>query len=395
MGCFTLRETTHFFATMESFDYIVAGAGCAGLSLLYYLLESDLKDSKILVIDAKGKSIPNKTWCYWAEKPLQIHPPKSIHFWNSLSFTSKNQKITQSLGRLNYYHLNSHDFYTFIHQKLSAFPNVRFLEDEVSSISENPDSIVIHTRNNWSINASYAFDSRLSDETTTTNSSLKQIFTGWRIKTETPIFDAKSLTLMEFPQKQSNQFDFFYILPFSVNEALVEYTAYSQKTISEKDLKNSLSNYLESLLGNASYSITFEETGVIPMSTKLIETKKYERIIPLGTRAGWTKASTGYTFHTIQRNSKEIVDSLSSGNINTYSSARSKRFSFYDNILLNIAHKWPEHLQGIFLNLFATSSADVVLRFLSEETSLKEEIGILAKLRFPIFIKSLLNYESH
>ncbi len=395
MGCLLLREATHFFATMERFDYIVAGAGCAGLSLLYYLLESDLKDSKILVIDPKGKSVPNKTWCYWAEKPLEIHPSESIHFWSNLSFASKNKKISKSLGNLNYYHLNSHDFYTFIYQKISEYQNVSFLEDEVASISENQDSIVVKTRKNGSIKASYAFDSRLSDENNFSDSSLKQIFTGWRIKTESPVFDPKSLTLMEFPHKKSNQFDFFYILPFSENEALVEYTTYSKMTILENDLKNSLSSYLKGLLGDAAYTITFEETGVIPMSTKLKEIKRSKRIISLGTRAGWTKASTGYTFHTIQRNCKEIVDSLSSGKINEYQGKRSARFSFYDNILLNIAHKWPEKLQGIFLNLFATSSADVVLRFLSEETSLKEEIEILAKLRFPIFIKSLMNYESH
>lgn len=380
---------------MESFDYIVAGAGCAGLSLLYYLLESDLKDSKILLIDPKGKSVPNKTWCYWAEKPLQIHPSQSIHYWSNLSFTSKTQKVTKSLGKLKYYHLNSHDFYSSIYQKLSEFPNVSFMEDEVSSIAENSDSIVVHTRHNGSIKASYAFDSRLSDGSSPSNTSLKQIFTGWRIKTEIPFFDPKSLTLMEFPQKQSKQFDFFYILPFSENEALVEYTVYSQQGILEKDLTNSLSSYLNGLLGDSAYTISFEETGVIPMSTKLTKTQKFERIISLGTRAGWTKASTGYTFHTIQRNCKQIVDSLSSGKFHEDTGERSLRFSFYDNILLNIAHKWPEKLQGIFLNLFATSSADVVLRFLSEETSLKEEIGILAKLRFPIFIKSLLNYESH
>lgn len=380
---------------MESFDYIVAGAGCAGLSLLYYLLESDLKDSKILVIDPKGKSVPNKTWCYWAEKPLQIHPTQNIHFWSNLSFSSKSQKVSKSLGKLNYYHLNSHDFYAFIYQKLSIFPNVTFLEDEVSSISETSDSVIINTRNGGSIKGSYTFDSRLSDGTITSNSSLKQIFTGWRIKTENPVFDPKSLTLMEFPKKRSKQFDFFYILPFSENEALVEYTAYSQNTISENDLKDSLSSYLKELLGDSNYSVTFEESGVIPMSTKMMGVNKSKRIISLGTRAGWTKASTGYTFHTIQRNCKEIVDSLSTGQLNKYQGKRSMRFSFYDNILLNIAHKWPEQLQGVFLNLFATSSADVVLRFLSEETSLREEIGILSKLRFPIFIKSLLNYESH
>lgn len=395
LGCFASCETTHFFATMESFDYIVAGAGCAGLSLLYYLLESDLKDSKILLIDPKGKSVPNKTWCYWAEKPLEIHPADSIHFWSNLSFTSQNQKITKSLGKLNYYHLNSHDFYASIYLKLKDYPNVSFMQDEVLELNENPDYIEVKTRDKGVLQASMAFDSRLSEENLKANSSLKQIFTGWRIKTETPVFDPKSLTLMEFPLKRANQFDFFYILPFGENEALVEYTAYSKAAISESDLKFALSDYLDRLIGHSSYTITFQESGIIPMSTKVNRSKNTKRIISIGTQAGWTKASTGYTFHAIQKNCKQIVDFLANGKTSKYQNQNSSRFSFYDNILLNIAHKWPEQLQAIFLNLFDTSSADVVLRFLSEETSLKEEIGILAKLHFPIFIKSLVNYESH
>ncbi|WP_332914095.1 lycopene cyclase family protein [Algoriphagus boritolerans] len=102
---------------MESYDYIFAGAGCAGLSLLHYLLESELKDSKILLIDPKINEIPDKTWCYWAENPLEIHPTEHIHSWNNLSFISNKSKITTNLGNLNYYHLNSLDFYRSIFKK--------------------------------------------------------------------------------------------------------------------------------------------------------------------------------------------------------------------------------------------------------------------------------------
>ncbi len=384
-----------FFIPMERYDYIFAGAGCAGLSLVYYLLESDLKDSKILLIDPLGTSIPDKTWCYWSERPLAIHPEKSVHFWKNLSFVSNGSKITKNLGNLAYYHLNSHDFYHSLFKKLEDFPNVSFLKDEVVSISENHSSVTLLTKNQLALEASMVFDSRLNPTVLHADSKLKQVFSGWRIKTESPIFDPNSLILMEFPDGKSNQFEFFYILPFSETEALVEYTTYAQHAISESQLNHLLESYLKTNLGNASFEVSFRESGIIPMSTKITSGPGSNRLIPIGTAAGWTKPSTGYTFHTIQKNCQQIVNQLELGVLTQTQFARSGRFTFYDNILLNIAQKWPEKLQGLFLNLFDTSSASLVLRFLSEETSFWEELKLLGKLKFPIFIKSLLRYESH
>jgi lycopene beta-cyclase len=242
---------------------------------------------------------------------------------------------------------------------------------------------------------SQAIDSRFNTEDLTSKNSLKQVFTGWRIKTDQSVFDPASVVLMEFPKEDSTQFEFIYILPFTQTEALVEYTTYSKETISDFELKASLQDYLKSSIGDIPYSITFKESGVIPMSTKRKPSPNQKRVLKIGTAAGWTKASTGYTFHTIQNNCKAIVKALENGKIENLKLTNSSRFAFYDNILLNIAHKWPNKLQALFINLFTTSSADTVLRFLNEETSFKDELKLLGKLRFPIFIKSLLNYEAH
>jgi lycopene beta-cyclase len=380
---------------MNHYDYIFAGAGCAGLSLVHYLLESNLKESKILLIDPLGDSIPNKTWCYWAEKPLEIHPVAHAHFWNRISFLSGESKITKNLGKLNYYHLNSHDFYFSVFEKIKNHPNVNFIQDEVLELAENGNFMEVKTKNNDRFTTTQVIDSRLNSAEITSKSGLKQIFTGWRIKTDQAVFDPSSVILMEFPKQVTDQFEFIYILPFSTTEALVEYTAYSQEFISEQALKDSLENYLKENLGNNPYKITFRESGVIPMSTQRNPSPKQNRVLKIGTAAGWTKASTGYTFHTIQNNCKAIVEALQAGNVENLNFSASSRFAFYDNILLNIAHKWPNKLQNLFINLFTTSSADLVLRFLSEETTFKEELKLLGRLRFPIFIKSLLNYESH
>jgi len=55
---------------MRHYDYILAGGGCAGLSLVYQLLESSLKEASILIIDPTEGEIPNKTWCYWSTEAL-------------------------------------------------------------------------------------------------------------------------------------------------------------------------------------------------------------------------------------------------------------------------------------------------------------------------------------
>lgn len=388
-------EDSLFFEPMERYDYIFAGAGCAGLSFLYYLLESDLKGSKVLLIDPNGKTIPDKTWCYWSESPLEIHPAAHIHSWKNLSFISNESKITKHLGKLNYYHLNSHDFYNSIFEKIQSYPNVKLIEDEVLALTDNGGDVVVKTRNQGNFNASHVIDSRLDSDRLNNELSLKQIFTGWRIKADSDIFDPSSVILMEFPKETNGQFDFIYVLPFSEKEALVEYTAYSQSPISEHELKASLENYLKNNYGETSYQISFRESGVIPMSTKRTPTPTQNRIIRIGTAAGWTKASTGYTFHTIQNNCKILVKALEAGKTQNLNIRSSSRFAFYDNILLNIAHKWPNRLQNLFIDMFTTSSAEEVLRFLSEETTLKQELKLLGKLRFPIFIKSLLNYEAH
>ncbi|RIW14515.1 Lycopene beta cyclase [Algoriphagus lacus] len=377
---------------METYDFVFAGAGCAGLSLVNYLLNSSLKNSKILLIDPLGIQIPNKTWCYWNEKPLAIHPLSSIHFWESLTLKSGPYSLPKAIGALKYFHLNSHDFFNNILATIKDISTITIIQDEVLKLTPSETEVEVITKGGKTIKTSRVFDSRPLDSSL--DSSLKQIFVGWRIKTSKSEFDPSQVVLMDFTSESKN-FEFFYLLPFSETEALIEYTLYSREIQSEGSLRSKLEAYLNQKFGPMNYEITFRESGVIPMTTQLKPKKIHPRIIPIGTAGGWTKASTGYTFQNIQKNCQKLVPYLESGATTEFQIPRSARFDFYDNILLNIAHRWPNKLQSLFLNLFETSSAEQVLKFLSEETSFTEELKILSKLNFGIFIKSLLRYESH
>jgi lycopene beta-cyclase len=380
---------------MDTYDFIIAGAGCAGLSLAYHLEQSLFKGSKILLIDPAGDEIPNKTWCYWAEQPLSIHPKSNpVVSWKKLILSQNKLTINQDLGRLSYFHVNSKDFYQSIHSLIRNSKNITLIQEEVIEVKETSSNVDVKVKSGKSYSGSKLFDSRINPNSSFSEDVLKQVFLGWKVKFSGGVFDSSAATLMDVNPVISNLFSFFYILPYSSTEALVEFTAYSKEKIKDATLVNSLKNYLNRLSNDFTYEVTFEEKGVIPMSTQIPVVPASNRIIPIGTRAGWTKSSTGYTFHRIQQNCEKLIQEMTEQKEHSSDSNLLSRFKFYDNILLNIAHKWPEKLGGVFLELFQSSPPADALRFLNEETSFVEELKILSKLRFSIFIKSLLNYEA-
>ena len=165
---------------MKKYDYILAGGGCAGLSLVYHLLESSLKDSQILIIDPSQGEIPNKTWCYWSKEALPIHPQSARFSWNSFYLKDANQQLTKPLEGLSYHHLNSHDFYAHVLEKIRQFPNVHFLKEEVVSLIPAGTGVQVTTNLSGTFNASYVFDSRV-ESGPSNQSILNQIFIGIRI----------------------------------------------------------------------------------------------------------------------------------------------------------------------------------------------------------------------
>ncbi len=379
---------------MDRYDYIFAGAGCAALSLVFHLNRSSLSHKKILLIDPLINQVPDKTWCYWAKKTLAIHPINSNYSWNTLNFKIEGNSHRKDLGNLRYFHLNSKEFYYSVFQEFEKSDNIFFKEARVHDIHENEDGVLVTTLEGDQFFGNTVFDSRFIPTSLVETPFLKQVFAGWKVETNQPIFDVTAFTLMDIEENSQSQFEFFYILPFTPTSALIEFTAYSQENIDKEILERKLKKYLSNYLKSSDYQVSFQETGVIPMTNKKRDCKHSNRIIPIGTAAGWTKASTGYTFQKIQENSSKIICNIEKGLHPLQGIKQKSRHEFYDNILLNIATKWPEKLSDVFADLFQKNPPVKVLKFLSEETSFLDEINLLGKLNYSIFIKSLLHYES-
>lgn len=210
-----------------------------------------------------------------------------------------------------------------------------------------------------------------------------QHFKGWVIETSQPVFNPRKATLMDFRVAQQPQTTFVYVMPFSTTRALVEYTIFSEEVLEDEKYENALQNYISKYIGEC--RIIEKEFGVIPMTNYRFPVSQGS-IINIGTAGGQTKASSGYTFQFIQKQTKQIVDNLlRTGSPLPIANASSGRFGLYDSTLLNILYHDKVPGDYIFTQLFKHNKATEILRFLDNETSLWDEwriIKVLPKLAF-------------
>jgi lycopene beta-cyclase len=292
-----------------NYDYIITGSGCAGLSLLYRILKDPvLRTKKILVIDKTEKKTNDRTWCYW-EKGKGLFEPIVTHEWKELEFLTSDLTKRFKLEHYSYKMIRGIDFYNLVLTYSKEFENVTFKYENVKQIQIENDCAFVETEN-AKYSAEYVFNStNLFSPEINTQNSLLQHFEGWVIKTKKTSFNNEIGTLMDFRLDQEYGATFMYVLPTSAKEALVEYTLFSEKVLDKEQYKVALENYINDYLKIEEFEITHKEFGVIPMSLANFSRNpnSEKRIINIGTAGGFTKASSGYTFQFIQKNTRDIA----------------------------------------------------------------------------------------
>ena len=116
-----------------------------------------------------------------------------------------------------------------------------------------------------------------------------------------------------------------------------EYTLFTEKLLDKEDYRIALEKYIKEDLKIDNYEILHQEFGIIPMSlAKFLRNPKAEkRIINIGTAGGFTKASSGYTFQFIQKNTEKIIHNLLLGKSPSPEiTFRDSIYQWYDSCLL-------------------------------------------------------------
>lgn len=371
------------------YDFIIAGSGCAGLSLLYkILLEPTLQNKSILIIDKDIKNTNDRTWCYWEKKPGLFE--EIVHAkWNTLEFLSNNFEEKLALGSYTYKMIQGIDFYNFVINFAKKFTNVTFLQENIVSITSNENSGVITTTKNSYVGNLVFNSTSLFNPKITAENSLLQHFKGWVIKTEKPFFNTKIGRLMDFRVSQENGATFMYVLPTSTTEALVEYTLFTPTLLEQETYSLELKKYIKEELKINEYSISHEEFGVIPMSLEKFHKNPEKNIINIGTSGGFTKASSGYTFQFIQKDVSKIVENLKLGNkLNTKLSFTDKLYNWYDRTLIDVLLSKKLTGKEVFTKIFKKNSPEKILAFLGNESTLLEDISIMKSLPLIPFLTS-------
>jgi lycopene beta-cyclase len=192
-------------------------------------------------------------------------------------------------------------------------------------------------------------------------------------------------------------------MPFDARRALVEYTLFTPSLLRPADYEEGLRQYIKEYLGITDYRVIEQEFGIIPMSSQAFSF--FEKgIFNLGTAGGQTKASSGYTFQFIQKQSEGIAARLLAINnsaqvrrdVLVYENALLSlkadpvRFRFYDRVLLNVLAKgyWPG--DQVFARLFERNEAGKIFRFLDNESNIQEELAIISSLPTGPFLKAAL-----
>ncbi len=373
------------------YDIIIAGAGAAGLNLAHALTQAGLGDKRMLLVDRAPKTANDRTWCFWERGDNAL---ESIIYrrWSRLVVHNADTSLLLDPAPYAYKMLRGSDFYAHMNAWLETQPAIQRVYGEVQGFDEAADGVSARI-DGRDYRARYAFSSLPAQPQAQPHQhALLQHFMGWVIETETPMFDPATATLMDFRIEQAGETRFVYTLPLDSRRALVEFTVFSRELLPRETYVRELRRYIEQRLGVQEFSIAHDEFGVIPMTDAPFTRRASAHVMNIGTSGGATKPSTGYTFLRTQRQARMIARALLAGQ-DPFAAAPGGawRFRLYDSVLLNVLDKHRQGGAQVFAGLFQANPAATIFRFLDEESSMLDELRVMASVDTRIFLAALVD----
>lgn len=356
---------------MKPYDFIIAGGGAAGLSLACHLVQSSLRDRRVLIVEQESKDQNDRTWCFWAHQPTLFDEIVS-YSWRQLQVFGEGFAKTLDLHTYRYDMIRGVDFYRFARQTLSLSSQVDFLQGRVELIEDGDQEASVLVDGQRYVGA-WVFDSLFNRKAFQPDQlhyhCLQQQFKGWEVETQEPVFHPQTATFMDFRTSQERGAHFFYVLPFSECHALVESVLCTAAPADWQHCEQAMCLYLHKVLGIQSYRIRREEQGISPLTDWPFPRQTGERIMTIGVQGGRIKPSTGYAFQRIQRDSLAIVRSLLQVGHPFRVPASPRRYRFFDAALLEMMARHKEQTASVLTALFKHNSVERIFRFLDEAAS--------------------------
>ena len=373
---------------ISHFDYIIIGNGLAGLQLaLKFASDSFFKDKQIGLIDPSKKNINDKTWSFWEQEPSNWNHITQQQ-WDQVSVITSKKKIDLELKPYAYKTIRSLDFYNYAKDKLNNHEHIHFIIDTVISVKDS-DTVIVETKKG-SYTCLHVFDSRVPKDFSNLSANyinIIQHFKGWVIRTESDAFDKNEVIMMDYRLKDGEQTTFTYVLPFSKNEALIEFTYFTESIVDEKVYDKYIETYIAKYLNIDNYTLVETETGQIPMTNFPFDSFNTKNITKIGTGGGWVKGSTGYSFKNTEKKIEILLHNIKAGHTPSKDLFKTK-YKFLDKIFLKVLKDENHKGEWIFQQFYDKNSVQTMFRFLDEESTFFEELKIMWSLFSWLFVKA-------
>ena len=389
----------------------VLGGGASGSLLVRALADAGVAGSIVLVDDGSSP-IDDRIWASW--RALHEGPDPAVsRCWRRLAVATPRGELELGLRAHRYVAVRGRDLRAATDSALSQLDGTRRTEHAVS-LHEDGDHAVVTTDEGLLV-ADLVFDSLGLLPGVAEAPTASMSFEGWEIETDEPVIDDGRVLLMDFREphlharRDADTRDvverddrrgrvdaaetvdgpggvaFVYTLPLSPTRALVEHTRFGAR---QSSASPALSAYLDESIGAGRYRVARRECGVLPLRPSVARPRT-AHCLSIGTEAGMVKASTGYGYGLMRRDAACLARELGDG-LPPRGLRRRAHREVMDAVFLRLAAGDPAKLVESLDALFSRNSADLVLRFLDETATAREEARLVSSLPVRPFVGSAL-----
>ena len=375
---------------LNTFDLIILGGGCAGLSLAARLASASLPGCRTLVVESRTHYTNDRSWCFWVDE--QSNGAYTVERqWSRMRLTSGVQTTLVDCGLTPYQMLTAENFYGAVLSVISQAQNITLKVG--TAVLTTP----IKIDGSWRVSTDagvfsgrMVVDTRPQQLPERDGALLWQSFYGQEIECDSPVFDAACMDLMNFLPADSSCIPFVYVLPISPTRALVEVTVFGASPLAPAALRQSLDTAVAQRTGAAPSRVVRSEHGILPMGLVKPAQHPDPSRVRVGLTAGAARPSTGYAFQRIQRWAQDCALSISTTGLPVGHRPDPAPLRAMDRLFLDVLRADPQGGGQIFFSLFSAAHTPRVIRFLSGLGRVDDALAVVAAMPFKPFIRAAL-----
>ena len=285
----------------DSFDVIILGGGCAGLSLAMRLAAAGPLKQRVLLLEQRARYRHDRHWCFWESAVSESWPVQASQRWSRFEVRLDHRRIEHESAAEPYALIESGRFYAQALSVLHRHPRLQLRRGltVAGSLRVGRRGLLVPTSQGV-FEAPYVIDTRA--ERPRPGLGIWQSFLGYEIEVDAPLFDPKVATLMDFEPQSTSGLAFLYLLPRSRTRALLEWTVFDRNPQPAEGLRGDLERAMAQRIGGQTARISYRESGILPMTVASPTPPLTATLgrIRCGLDRGMARPSSGYAFSRIQ-----------------------------------------------------------------------------------------------